>query len=129
LAVMIVATICGEDNPSGMAEWAKNRTALLCEVLKVERRTMPHHSTYRRILEEVICVEEREALVSEVWSGKRYFGKQLLLAIDGKVLCDRCMENSAGAVVAIDGDSTIPCGPVLQQGYKARNVLIMLVFI
>jgi len=39
------------------------------------------------------------------------------------------MENSAGAVVAIDGDSTIPCGPVLRQGYKARNVLIMLVFI
>ena len=117
LAVMTMAKICGEDNPRGMAEWAKHRTALLCEVLKVERRTMPHHSTYRRILEEVICVEELEALVSEVWSGKRYFGKQVLLAIDGKVLCDRCMENSAGAVVAIDGDSTIPCGPVLQQGY------------
>jgi hypothetical protein len=47
---------------------------------------MPHHSTYRHILEEVICVEELEALVSEVWSGKRYFGKQVLLAIDGKVL-------------------------------------------
>ena len=89
---MTMTKIFGEDNPSGMAEWAKHRTALLCEVLKVERRTMPHHSTYRRILEEVICVEELEALVSEAWSGKRYFGKQVLLAIDGKVLCDRCME-------------------------------------
>jgi hypothetical protein len=56
----------------GMAEWAKHRTVLLYEVLKVERRTMPHHSMYWRILEEVICVEELEALVSEVWSGKRY---------------------------------------------------------
>jgi hypothetical protein len=45
LAVMTMANICGEDNPSGMAEWAKHRTALLREVLKVERRTMPHHST------------------------------------------------------------------------------------
>jgi len=63
---MIMAKICGEDNPRGMAEWAKHRTALL----KVERRTMPHHSIYRRILEEVICVEELEALVSEVGGGK-----------------------------------------------------------
>jgi predicted transposase YbfD/YdcC len=86
LVGMTLAKICGEDNPSGIAEWAKHRVELLCEALKLERRSMPHHSTYRRISEEVICAEEMEEEVSKALSGKQYFGKQVLLAIDGKVL-------------------------------------------
>jgi predicted transposase YbfD/YdcC len=86
LLIMILAKICGEDNPSGIADWAKHRTELLCEALKLERKSMPHHSTYRRIAEEVICVEELEHRLSERWSAKRFFGKQVLLAMDGKVL-------------------------------------------
>src|SRR5688572_23405153 len=74
LVVMVLAKICGEDNPSGMADWAKHRTELLCEALKVERKTMPHHSTYRRIAAEVICVEELEQMLSEMWTDKRFFG-------------------------------------------------------
>lgn len=86
LVLMRLAKICGEDNPSGMADWAKHRTELLCEALKRERKSMPHHSTYRRISEEVICVEELEQMLSGWWSEKRFFGKQVLLAMDGKVL-------------------------------------------
>ena len=96
LAVMVLAKICGEDNPSGIADWAKHRRELLCEALKLERRTMPHHSTYRRISEEVICAEELEEMVSEVLSGKQYFGKQVLLAIDGKVLRGTLDEDQNG---------------------------------
>jgi hypothetical protein len=84
--VMSLVKICGEDNPSGMAEWAKHRTEFLCEALKLERKSMPHHSTYRRIAEEVICVEELEQMLSDMWSAKRFFGRRVLLAIDGKVL-------------------------------------------
>src|SRR5262245_24892830 len=63
LVVMTLAKLCGEDKPSGMAEWAKHRTDFLCEALQLERKTMPHHSTYRRIAEEVICVEELEQML------------------------------------------------------------------
>jgi predicted transposase YbfD/YdcC len=83
---MVLAKLCGEDNPSGMAEWAQHGLELLCEALKLERRRMPHHSTYRRIAAEVLSAEELEKLSSEVLSGQRYFGKQVLVAIDGKVL-------------------------------------------
>ena len=96
LVIMLLAKICGEDNPSGIAEWARHRTELLCETLKLERRTMPHHSTYRRISEEVICVEELEQMLSELWSAKRFFGKQVLLAIDGKVLRGTLDEEQKG---------------------------------
>jgi predicted transposase YbfD/YdcC len=58
----------------------------LRDMLKVERRTMPHRSSYQRILEQVVSWEELEQIVSRVLSEKRYFGKQVLVAIDGKVL-------------------------------------------
>lgn len=47
---------------------------------------MPHHSTYRRILAEVVYVEELEQINQAYLSGKKYFGKQVLVAMDGKVL-------------------------------------------
>lgn len=96
LVIMVLAKLCGEDTPSGMAEWAKHRTELLCTALKIERKTMPHHSTYRRIAAEVICVDEFEQMLSELWSDKRFFGQQVLLAIDGKVLRGTLDEEQAG---------------------------------
>jgi hypothetical protein len=47
---------------------------------------MPHHSTYRRILADVVNAEEIEKMSIEFLAGKKYFGKQVLLAMDGKVL-------------------------------------------
>jgi predicted transposase YbfD/YdcC len=141
LVVMILAKICGEDNPSGMAEWAKHRMELLCEALKLERKAMPHHSTYRRISEEVICVEELEQMLSEVWSDKRYFGKQVLLAIDGKVLRGTLNEEQEGVYllaaylpaeglvlleVEVTGKgSEIPAAPKLLRSIDLRDKVVM----
>ena len=86
LVMMVLAKMCGEDTPSGIADWVQHRSEQLIEMLKLKRRTMPHHSTYRRVAEEVIDVEELERLVSTMLSDKKFFGKQVLLSIDGKVL-------------------------------------------
>ena len=58
-----MAKLCGQDNPSEIADWVKNRSSQLHEWLKLKRKTMPHHSTYRRITAEVVDVEELEQLV------------------------------------------------------------------
>jgi predicted transposase YbfD/YdcC len=86
LVLVVMAKTCGEDRPSGIAEWAKHRTEMLVEMLRLKRKGMPHHSTYRRILAEVVCVEELERVSQTFLSGKRFFGKQVLVSIDGKVL-------------------------------------------
>jgi predicted transposase YbfD/YdcC len=141
LVVMVLAKICGEDNPSGIAEWAKHRTEFLCEALKLERKTMPHHSTYRRIVEEVICVEELEQMLSEMWSAKRFFGKQVLLAIDGKVLRGTLDESQNGvyllaAYLPAEGlvllevevagkGSEIPAAPKLLKNIDLREKVVM----
>lgn len=141
LVIMILAKLCGEDNPSAIAEWAKHRTGMLCEALKLERKTMPHHSTYRRIAEEVICVEELEQMLSEQWSAKRFFGKQALLAIDGKVLRGTLDEEQKGVYllaaylpgeglvlmeVEIAGKgSEIPAAPKLLKSIDLREKVVM----
>jgi len=114
---------------------------MLCEALKLERRTMPHHSTYRRIVEDVICVEELEQLLSEMWSAKRLFGKQVLLAIDGKVLRGTLNEKQEGVYllaaylpaeglvlleVEITGKgSEIPAAPKLLKSIDLREKVVM----
>lgn len=86
LLLILLAKMCGENHPSGIAEWAAHRTEMLVGLLKLKRKKMPHHSTYRRILAEVVNIEELEQMSSAYLSGKKYFGKQVLVAIDGKVL-------------------------------------------
>jgi predicted transposase YbfD/YdcC len=141
LVIMTLAKLCGEDNPSGIAEWGQHRTELLCEALKLERKSMPHHSTYRRIAEEVICVEELEQMLSELWSEKRFFGKQVLLAIDGKVLRGTLNETQEGVYllaaylpaeglvlmeVEVSGKgSEIPAAPRLLKSIDLREKVVM----
>jgi predicted transposase YbfD/YdcC len=96
LTLMTLAKLCGEDTPSGNAEWAKHRMELLCEMLGLVHKTMPHRSSYQRILEAVVSWEEMEERVSRLLGGKRYFGKQVLVAIDGKVLCGTLDEKQKG---------------------------------
>jgi len=86
LVLVIMAKLCGENHFMGIAEWAKHRAAVLVDLLHLKREQMPHHSTYRRILAEVVNVEEIEKMSSEFLSRKTFFGKQVLVAIDGKVL-------------------------------------------
>ena len=86
MLLMVLAKLCGEDQPSGIAEWAQYRADELSELLQLERKTMPHHSTYRRILGTVIEAEELDQLVSTYLTDRQYSGKQVLVSIDGKTL-------------------------------------------
>jgi len=86
LVMMVMAKLCGEDTPSGIADWVKHRREQFIDLLKLKRKSMPHHSTYRRVEAEVVVPEELEQVVSRVLVGRKFFGKQVLLSMDGKVL-------------------------------------------
>ncbi len=141
LAIIMLAKTCGENPPSGIAEWAKHRTGLLVDLLKLERKKMPHHSTYRRILADVVNVEELERVSSEYLSRKRFFGKQVLVAIDGKVLRGTLDDHQNGTYllaaylpsegivlmeVAIEGrGSEIPAAPKVLKSIDLREKVVM----
>jgi predicted transposase YbfD/YdcC len=141
LMLILLAKMCGENHASGIAEWATNRTEMLVELLKLKRKRMPHHSTYRRILAEVVNVEELEAMSSAYLSGKKYFGKQVLLAIDGKVLRGTLDDHQNGTYllaaylpsegivlmeVAAEGKgSEIPAAPQILKSIDLRDKVVM----
>jgi len=96
LVMITMAKICGQDTPSGIADWVKHRAEQFIETLNLKRKSMPHHSTYRRILGEVISIDELEQMASRYLTEKKFFGKQVLLSIDGKVLRGTLDEQQKG---------------------------------
>jgi predicted transposase YbfD/YdcC len=141
LLLMLLAKLCGENHPSGIAEWAAHRTEMLVDLLKLKRKRMPHHSTYRRILAEGVNVEELEQMSREYLSGKRFFGKQALVAIDGKVLRGTLDDHQKGTYllaaylpsegivlmeVAVEGKgSEIPAAVHMLKSIDLRGTVVM----
>ncbi len=86
LVVMVLAKLCGEDKPYGIADWAQMRSEWLIETLNLDYKRLPHHSTYRRVLSEVIDGAELEALISEYWGSLPPAGQAVVVSIDGKTV-------------------------------------------
>lgn len=83
LMIIIIAKLCGEDKATGIADWAKNRQAELIKLLGLERQSLPHHNTYRRILAYVVYEKEIERLVGEYNQAGEH-GE--VYALDGKAI-------------------------------------------
>jgi predicted transposase YbfD/YdcC len=102
---------------------------------------MPHHSTYRRILAEVVYVEELEQINQVFLSGKKYFGRQVLISMDGKVLRGTLDDLQNGTYllaaylpaegivlmeIAIEGKgSEIPAAPKVLKSIDLREKVVM----
>lgn len=82
---IFLAKLCGEDKPSGIAEWVALRGEWIAQVLGLTRKSMPSHHTYRRTLADIIEVEEFEALVREYHRYCGEAGYRVVASIDGKL--------------------------------------------
>lgn len=82
LLLIVLAKLCGEDKPYGIADWVRERKDLLLAALQLKHPRLPHHSTYGRILES--HEQEIDAAVSE-FLGKLPAAEQAeIVALDGK---------------------------------------------
>jgi len=83
LLIVVMAKLCGEDKPLGIAEWAQHRQEELVELLGLKWARMPSHHTYRRILAYKVYAEEVERLVRE-YNQQGEHGT--VYALDGKAV-------------------------------------------
>jgi predicted transposase YbfD/YdcC len=141
LMIILLAKTCGENHPSGIAEWARHRSGMLVEWFRLKREKMPDHMTYRRILADIVNVEELERVSSGYLSGQNYYGKQVLVAIDGKVLRGTLDDKQNGTYllaaylpkegivlmeVSIAGKgSEIPAAPIVLKSIDLRDKVVM----
>lgn len=83
---MFLAKLCGEDKPSGIAEWVALRGTWIAQILGLKRTSMPSHHTYRRTLAEIVDAKEFEALAHEHHRHCGEAGYQVVVSMDGKML-------------------------------------------
>jgi len=83
---MFLAKLCGEDKPSGMAQWVQLRGEWLADMLGLKRKEMPSHHTYRRALADGVDAEELEALARTQHRRHGKAGYHVVLSMDGKVI-------------------------------------------
>ena len=86
LVGMFLAKLCGEDKPSGIAEWVAYRGIWIAQVLGLKRKSMPSHHTYRRTLADIVDAKEFEALAREQHLHCGEAGYQVVVSMDGKIL-------------------------------------------
>jgi predicted transposase YbfD/YdcC len=86
LTLFILAKLCGQNKPSGIADWVQLRTEYFRTVLNLKHKKLPHHSTYRRILSEVIKADEFEQIIAEYLSQLPRRGQDVVIVIDGKTV-------------------------------------------
>lgn len=83
---IFLAKLCGEDKPSGIAEWVQLRGEWLAGVLGLKRKEMPSHHTYRRVLANGVDAEEFESLARTHHRRHGKAGYHVVLSMDGKVI-------------------------------------------
>jgi len=85
LLLIMLAKLGGQDHPTGMAEWVKHREAGLVELLKLPRKRVPHHCTYRRLLED-LEPEWLEQVMGDYQRSRQPGDQEIVISIDGKTL-------------------------------------------
>jgi predicted transposase YbfD/YdcC len=86
LVLIVLAKLAGEDQPCGIAEWARARPAVLRTILNVSRSNLPSHSTYRRVLQKVVEPSELLSMIREFLEQLPSAGPSVLISLDGKTL-------------------------------------------
>jgi len=86
LLLIVLAKMCGEDKPYGIAQWVSARSEELRRVLGVRRRRLPSLNTYRRVLQSAVDARELHRVVRRFLCRKVKRQERMLVTIDGKTL-------------------------------------------
>jgi len=86
LIVVILAKLCGEDTPYGIAEWAKLRSRQLQELFGYHRRVKPSNKTLQRLVDTSLEDEDLQAKIKNYLHQNHGGQQSVQVVIDGKTL-------------------------------------------
>jgi len=86
LVFLVLAKICGEDHLRGIAQWVALRKEALAEALGLAKVQAPHATTYSRILNKALEIEELEGVVRRFFEEQPQQGQSVLINLDGKTM-------------------------------------------
>lgn len=91
LLIAVLARLAGYSRLAPMADWARLRAPELAALFGLKRTTMPHPSTWSRVLGQAVDVDELEQLLGQFFRDQQATAEipargSIVLAIDGKTL-------------------------------------------
>lgn len=86
LLLFVLAKLCGEDRPSGVAQWLSERASSLIAMLDLSSRRLPSHNTFRRALQRAVNLGQLQKVVRRFLCQGSASGCSVLVAMDGKTL-------------------------------------------
>jgi predicted transposase YbfD/YdcC len=86
LVLILLAKLCGENTPTGIADWVSYRIEELAEMKLLPKKKAPCHMTYRRVLQLIVSPSELESLLSEYHQSCLQTGNSLVFSMDGKTV-------------------------------------------
>jgi predicted transposase YbfD/YdcC len=86
LVLILLAKLCGENTPTGIADWVTYRIDALVAMKLLPKNKAPCHMTYRRVLQLIVSPEELEGLLSEYHQSCLKTGTELVFSLDGKTV-------------------------------------------
>jgi predicted transposase YbfD/YdcC len=89
IVLAVLAKLCGEDRPYGMAQWVSAREQGLTIALGVARRRLPCLNTFRRVLQTAVNLKQLQKALNRFVLYRVTLEHSALIAMDGK-----CMRHS-----------------------------------
>ena len=140
LVLLVLARLCGANNPQETAQWVEYRAAWLKQALGVRWKRMPHHSTFRRVLQAGISLPELERIAGQYLRTLGTGGGEVL-NMDGKILrgtiarrarqgvhllaLQQPSENTVAAQTALSvGENEISAAKRLLKGADLRGKIV-----
>ncbi len=140
LILLSLGKFCLQDTPSEIADWVKNRSALLKEKLGLEWKQMPSQSTWQRLIGQNIDASEFDEKVGKSFE-KMSSSERQLFSLDGKVVCGTrdkktdkqlhllaLQESATNAVVeqteVLEGENEISRAKRLLEKAKLENKIV-----
>jgi len=98
LLLFVLAKLCGEDRPYGIAQWMSDRASSLIAMLGLSCCRLPSHNTFRRVLQRAVNLRQLQKVVRHFLCNGAAVTRSVLVAIDGKTLRGSFMPQQGRAV-------------------------------
>jgi predicted transposase YbfD/YdcC len=90
LLIAVLAKLTGHSRVRALADWASLRAHDLCTLFQLPRTSMPHHTTWSRVLGQAVDPSALDQVVTQVLHDARTAGMpargSVAVALDGKTL-------------------------------------------
>lgn len=86
LVFIVLAKLCGEDHLRGIAQWVAQRKETLAETLGLAKPQAPHPTTYSRVLNKAVDIDDFERVVRDFFREQPGAGQSTLINLDGKTM-------------------------------------------